>query len=95
VYGPLFLRGEFELIRKIKMKKLYLLVSNGGDGSYSINYTFNKEWIDEQQRRYDNDESDFEYDPGIDGDGFHYDVINVPEDCTLESLGIHYDCAKE
>lgn len=74
--------------------KLYLLVSNGGDGSYSINKTLNKEWIDEQQRRYDNGESDFEFDPGIDGDGFHYDTIEVPDGSTLESLGILYDCAE-
>ena len=75
-------------------KKLFQLVSNGGDGSYSIQSTFNEDWINEQQKRYDNDELDYEYDAGIDGDGFHYDILTVPDNCTLESLGIHYDCSK-
>lgn len=77
------------------MKKLYVLISNNGDGSSSVQYTFNKDWIDEQQRRYDNDESDYEWDIGVDGEGFHYNVLNVPEECTLESLGIHYDCSRD
>ena len=67
------------------MKKLYCLVGNGGDGSYSINYTMNEDYIKEQQRRYDCDESDYEYDLGIDGDGFHYDVLLVPDECTCGS----------
>ncbi|HET8688317.1 MAG TPA: hypothetical protein VFM18_17040 [Methanosarcina sp.] len=75
-------------------KKLFLLVSDGGDGSYSIRYTFNEEWINRQQERYDNGELDC-YAPGVDGDGFNYSVLNVPMECTLQSLGIHYDCAKD
>lgn len=27
------------------MKKLFILVEDGGDGSYYPRYTFNKEWI--------------------------------------------------
>ena len=77
------------------MKELFVLVRNGGDGSYSVNYTFNQEWIDEQQRRYDNGECDYEYDLGIDGDGFHYDTLMVPDECTLTSLGIYSDCAAD
>lgn len=29
------------------------------------------------------------------GDGFHYDVLTVPDECTLASLGIHFDCVKD
>lgn len=76
------------------VKKLFVLVGNCGDGSYSINYTFNEDWINQQQTRYDNGESDYEYDLGIDGDGFSYSILTVPKGCTLESLGIS-DCAEE
>jgi len=69
------------------MKTLYLLVSNGGDGSYSIGKTFNAEWIQKQRERYENGESDYEYDPGVDGDGFHYSTLQVPDECTPESMG--------
>ena len=71
-------------------KKLFVLISNGGDGSYYPQYTFNEEWILFQEQR---DDFDFEYDLGVDGDGFHYDVLTVPDECTLESLGITRDCA--
>lgn len=77
------------------MKKLYVLVSNNGDGSYSANFTMNKKWIDKQQVRYNAGESDYEYDVGVDGDGFHYTTLTLPDECTLESLGIRYDCAEE
>ena len=75
------------------MRKLFLLVSSGGDGSYAIRYTFNEEWINAQEVAYSNDELDCEYDIGVDGDGFHYDTVLVPNECTLESLGIHSDCS--
>lgn len=72
-------------------KKLFVLISNGGDGSYSPQYTFNEKWIERME--YNEGNLDCEYDIGVDGDGFHYDVLTVPDDSTLESLGIHYDCA--
>ena len=51
------------------MKKLFVLVSNGGDGSYYPHFTFNEEWIERQHEAYDLDE--LEYDSlGCDGDGF-------------------------
>jgi hypothetical protein len=68
-------------------KTLYLLVSDGGDGSYSISYTLDPETIRLRQEAYDNDE--YEHgDPGVDGDGFHYSTIQVPADATYASLGI-------
>lgn len=75
-------------------KNLFLLVRDSGDGSYSIQYTFNQTWIDKQQDLYDNDELDYES-PGVDGDGFNYKTLTVPDECTLESLGIYSDCAKD
>lgn len=73
-------------------KKLFLLVSDNGDGSYSIGKTLNADWIGRQQERYGNSELEHG-DLGVDGDGFHYSTVNVPDDATLESLGILWDCA--
>jgi len=75
-------------------KKLFLLVNDCGDGSYSIKYTFNEAWIERQQERYDNNELDCQYDAGVDGDGFNYKILTVPDECTLESLDIYSDCAE-
>lgn len=76
-------------------KKLFILVSDGGDGSYNPQYTFNEEWIKKQEEAYNNGEICGPDDLGCDGDGFHYDTLMVPEGCTLQSLGIHYDCAED
>lgn len=74
-------------------KKLFVLIADGGDGSYSPQYTFNEEWINDKQVLFDAGE--YEYpEPGCDGDGFNYRILTVPDECTLKSLGIHYDCAK-
>ena len=74
------------------MKKLFVLISDGGDGSYYPRFTFNEEWIERQHEAYDLDE--LEYDSlGCDGDGFHYEVLTVPDECTLQSLGVS-DCAE-
>lgn len=75
-------------------KRLFVLVSDGGDGSYSIGMTLNEEWIQRQEAKYDYGELEHG-DMGCDGDGFHYSIVNVPADATLESLGIHYDCADD
>lgn len=77
------------------MKKLFILVSDAGDGSYNPHFTFNEEWIEKQEERYGNGEICGPDDLGCDGDGFHYKVLTVPDECTLKSLGIHYDCAVE
>ena len=68
-------------------KTLYVLVSDGGDGSYSSVFTLDAAWIARQQQRHDNDRLEHG-DIGVDGDGFHYDTIQVPDDATYESLGI-------
>ena len=69
-------------------KKLYMMVQDCGDGSYSILFTLDGEWITRQQERYDNGEICGPDDAGCDGDGFSYKSINVPDDATYESLGI-------
>ena len=74
-------------------KNLFVLTSDNGDGSYSTRFTLNEDWILQQQEKYDNGELDCEAD-GVDGDGFHYQVLTIPDECTLKSLGISYDCAE-
>jgi hypothetical protein len=71
----------------MKTKPLYLLVSDCGDGSYFVQFSMSTEWIKKQQELYDNDELDYDS-AGVDGDGFSYNVLQVPVDCTSESLGI-------
>lgn len=74
------------------MKNLYVLTSDGGEGSRSIHYTFNLPFLERRQERYANGELDHD-DMGVDGDGFTFDILTVPDECTLDSLGIHYDAA--
>lgn len=70
------------------LKKLFVLISVGGDGSFYPVYTFNEDWIKEQEELDALGELEWERDYGVDGDGFHYDVLMVPVECTAESLGI-------
>lgn len=72
----------------MKTKKLYVVVQDCGDGSFYPRFTFNEEWIDRMS------EADYG-EIGVDGDGFHYETLTVPESCTLESLGIRMDIAQE
>lgn len=69
-------------------KPLYILVSDGGDGSYSTRFTFNTELINKMQAAYDSDMMDYDNGIGCDGDGFHYRTIQVPTECTAVSMGI-------
>lgn len=76
------------------MKTLYILTSDGGDGSRGVHYTFNKAFIDRLQDKYD--KGDCDYDSiGCDGDGFTYGELTLPDECTLQSLGLHYDAAND
>ncbi len=72
----------------MKTKPLFVMISDGGDGSYYPNYTFNPEFIAMLKEAHDNRKMNYENGIGCDGDGFHYDTINVPEECTGESLGL-------
>jgi len=73
------------------MKTLYVLVSDGGDGSYYPHYTFNEAWIKAREALADADKLDYQS-MGCDGDGFHVDTLTLPDECTYESLGIS-DCS--
>lgn len=68
--------------------KLYVLVSDGGDGSYYPQFTLNSELIEKLSGAYDRGVMDYENGIGCDGDGFHYSTIEVPEGSTSKSLAI-------
>lgn len=80
-----------ELKKVFKTKDLYVLVSNGGDGSYYPHYTMDASFIQKMNERDEAGLLDCE-DLGCDGDGFHYDTIKVPAFYTLEMMG-ESDCA--
>lgn len=79
------------------MKNLYVVILNGGDGSFYPQYTFNKEWIDKIEKICNSRNWDYEniLESYLDGDGFHYSTLTVPDECTLESLGISHDVAED
>lgn len=64
--------------------KLHILIKNGGDGSNNLTYIIDSQVIKACEKFFDDSESE----PGVDGDGFHYDTLNLPDGTTLESLGI-------
>ena len=68
--------------------KLYLLVSDGGDGSYSIQYILDETVLNKIEALADEGVWNYESGFGCDGDGFHYSTINVPDNSTAEYLGI-------
>ena len=70
--------------------KLFVLISNGGDGSYYPTYVVDERIIAKYKEKDEKGELDSEYDLGVDGDGFHYDTITVPDGSTEESLGITF-----
>jgi hypothetical protein len=67
------------------MKTLYILISSNGDGSYSTHFTFDSELIETMRNMYRKDTLDCKW---IDGDGFQYTTLSLPDECTAESLGI-------
>jgi len=74
-------------------KELYVLVQDSMDGSYIPKFTFSKEWITKAEKLHDDGKLGWDDIVGIDGDGFHYTTITVPDECTLQSLGIRDDLA--
>lgn len=73
------------------MKTVFVLVSNGGDGSSYPQFTMNQEWIDQLSMLHDTGVMDYE-NGYADGDGFHYETFQVPDDLTLAQMGLE-DCA--
>ena len=69
------------------MATLYILIEDCGDGSYANRFCLDKALIDRQEDRYNNDELEHG-EPGVDGDGFSYSEVTVPDGSTPESLGL-------
>lgn len=65
-------------------KKLYIAISDSGDGSQGLFYTFDGELIS----RMSNADYDEIGDNWMSGDGFQSESINVPESFTYEDLGL-------
>jgi hypothetical protein len=67
------------------MKTLFLLISDGGDGSQSIQFSFDDELVGLMQ-----DDHDFAVigENWMSGDGLQVTTIRVPDECTMESLGV-------
>lgn len=64
-------------------KTLFIVITDSGDGSNGLQYTFDAElisWLDENQ--------DSLGDSYQSGDGLQVRTLNVPVECTYESLGI-------
>lgn len=64
------------------MKPLYILNKNCGDGSFYPRFTFDERVLDYLEQNFSE-----EY---WDSDGFHFEILKIPENCTKESLGISH-----
>lgn len=69
------------------MKNVYVVISNGGDGSCYPRFTMNEEFINQLQMLHDTGVLDYE-NGYADGDGFHYETFQVPDDLTLQQMGL-------
>lgn len=72
----------------MKTKPLFIFIKDGGDGSYYPYFTMDVELLAKLQKAADEDRMDYENGIGCDGDGFHYETVQVPVECTAESMGI-------
>lgn len=70
------------------LKRIFLLVDNNGDGSMSIKFVLDENLILAMGQADQKGLLDCENHAGCDGDGFHYQIINVPADFTPEIMGI-------
>lgn len=75
------------------MKTVFVLVSDGGDGSYYPRFTMNEEFINTLDMLHNSGVMDYE-NGYADGDGFHYETFQVPDDLTLAQMGLS-DCAHD
>lgn len=64
--------------------KLHILIKNNGDGSSSPRFVLDPAVLQACQDNFECSESH----PGVDGDGFHYTSIEVPDNSTAQSLGL-------
>lgn len=68
--------------------KLFILVSDLGDGSYYPRFILDEKVIEEIEELFDAGHWDYENGFGCDGDGFHYTSIDVPDGSDRHSLDI-------
>lgn len=71
------------------IKILYIIVSDSGDGSSSLNFTFDADLVTHLNENID----DFEN--FMSGDGLQVTKLKVPADSTFESLGISFPMDRE
>ena len=77
----------------MKTKNLYIFTADNGDGSTGISFTMDEEVVSFMQ---DPENESLMMDMGyIDGDGINPSILTVPEECTYESVGIHFPITKE
>lgn len=69
------------------MATLYILIEDCGDGSYTNRFCLDKSLIERQEDLYENGNLDYGA-AGVDGDGFSYSEVTVPDGSTPESLGL-------
>jgi len=69
-------------------KPLYVICADGGDGSYYPKFTLSTKLVEELKAAAEDGRMHYDNGIGVDGDGFHYTAIMVPDDATYESLGI-------
>lgn len=72
----------------LKTKQIFILIKNNGDGSSSTRFVLDPKLIVAMERADEMGLLDCEQHAGVDGDGFHYSTINVPENFTPQDLGI-------
>lgn len=66
-------------------KKLFIVITDSGDGSNGLNYTFDVDLIDWLENNQDSLIDSYQS-----GDGLQVRSLNVPIECTYESLGISW-----
>lgn len=68
--------------------KLYVMVTDAGDGSFHPQFTVDDRLIEILSKAYDAGVIDYET-VGVDADGFHYSVVEIPDNTDLKKLGVH------
>lgn len=72
------------------MQTVYLFTQDNGDGSSSIVAVSDPQVVSEIKELMDDDMWDFENGFGVDGDGFHYMTMYLPDELDLNTLGISF-----
>lgn len=64
-------------------KTLFMVITDAGDGSNGLGYTFDEDLIELMSDNQDQLDDSYQS-----GDGLQVRELYVPEECTYESLGI-------